>query len=254
VLSAISSSPWLGLRIAFKGGNALHFIHGNPRSTVDLDFTVDGDLPDDSSEITALLNAALKAIQARTNVKARCQSIKRRPPGADKILPTYCVKICFQLPGDRYYQNFEERKQLSEVVEVEISFNDVVCEVVLWKPHPQIAPLRSCSLEDIIAEKLRALLQQIPRKRSRPQDVFDIASQIRASGPKLNLSKISAFLKQKADARHILPSKSAYNEDVRSRAASGYEAEIGVQTRSLIPFDEAWEEVLTLIGQLEIPD
>ena len=70
----------------------------------------------------------------------------------------------------------------------------------------------------------------------------------------LSPSKIPAFLKQKSDAKHILPSESAYNEEVRSRAASGYETEIGVQTRSLIPFDEAWEEVLTFISQLEIPD
>jgi hypothetical protein len=71
----------------------------------------------------------------------------------------------------------------------------------------------------------------------------------------LSPSKIPAFLKQKSDARHILPSKSAYNEEVRSRAASGDETEIGVQqTRSLIPFDEAWEEGLTFIGQLEVPD
>jgi predicted nucleotidyltransferase component of viral defense system len=254
VLSAISFSPRLGLRLAFKGGNALRFIHGNPRSTVDLDFTADGDLPDDSAKITALLNAGLKSLQARTRVKARCQSIKRKPPGADKTLPTYSIKVCFQLPGDRYYQNFEERKQFSEVVELEISFNDIVCETVLWRPHPSIEPLRSCSLEDIIAEKLRALLQQIPRERSRPQDVFDIASRVRELGHRLDLAKVSAFLKRKSDAREILPKKGAYNDEVRSRAAAGYETEVEAQTRAFIPFDEAWEEVLTLVRKLDIPD
>jgi len=84
--------------------------------------------------------------------------------------------------------------------------------------------------------------------------VFDIASRVRAFGPRLDLSKISAFLKRKSVARDILPHKSAYNEDVRSRAAAGYQTEIGAQTQNLIPFDEAWEEVLAFIRQLEIPD
>ena len=149
VLAAIASSPGLKSRIAFKGGNALQFIHGNSRSTLDLDFTADGDFPDDSAAITDLLNAAFQSTEGRFRVKARCQSIRRNPPGADKTLPTYNIKVGFQLPGDRYYQNFEERvgerKPFSEVVELEISLNDVLCETIPWWILPSAHSIRGCS-------------------------------------------------------------------------------------------------------------
>ncbi len=37
---------------ALKGGNALRFGHGNHRSTLDLDFTAEGDFPDNSDTIS----------------------------------------------------------------------------------------------------------------------------------------------------------------------------------------------------------
>jgi predicted nucleotidyltransferase component of viral defense system len=252
ILAAVASST--RLHIAFKGGNALRFIHGNPRSTIDLDFTAFGDFPDNSVEIGDLVNAALKSTEGQFRVKARCQSIKRKPPSATKTLPTYSIKVCFQLPGDRYYQNFEDRQGFAEVVELEISFNDILCETIHWQIHPSAKPLLSCTLEDIIAEKLRALLQQIPRNRSRPQDVFDIASRVRAHPETLDLGKVSAFLLTKSEARAISPRKSAFNDEVRTRAVAGYDTEIGSQTSEFIPFDEAWEEVLRLVNRLAIPD
>ena len=183
VLVSISSSPALTSRVALKGGNALRFIHGNDRSTLDLDFSADRDFPDDPGDIKGFVDAAVRGEERRYQVKARCQSIHRQPPGLDKTTPTYNLKICYQLPGDRYYHAIEERlsagKTFSEVVEVEISLNDVLCETFEQALNFGDKPLRVCTLDDIVAEKLRALLQQVPRNRSRPQDVFDIASVIR---------------------------------------------------------------------------
>jgi predicted nucleotidyltransferase component of viral defense system len=254
VLTAISSSSGLAERVAFKGGNALRFIHGNPRSTIDLDFTAEGDFPDDSVQIAGLIDGALKSTQSQFRVKARCQSIHRNPRKLDKTLPTYNVKVCFQLPGDRYYQNFEDRKQFSEVIELEISLNDIVCETISWKPSTSGRPIRGCSLEDQIAEKLRALLQQIPRNRSRPQDVFDIASRVREHRGKLDLAKISEFLLRKSEGRIDSPRKSSFAAEVRCRAEAVYEPEIKVQTSAFIPFEDAWAEVLQLVSQLSIPE
>jgi predicted nucleotidyltransferase component of viral defense system len=254
VLTAISSSPALAQRIAFKGGNALSFVHGNPRSTVDLDFSAEGDFPDDSGEIRALVDHALKSAQNQFRVKARCQSIHRDPAKLDKTLPTYRLKICFQLPGDRYFQNFEEKAGFSEVVELEISINDIVCETIPWMPSASGKAIRSCSLEDQIAEKLRALLQQVPRNRTRPQDVFDIASRVRQHRRKLDLEKISSFLVRKSEGRIDPPRKSAFNDEIRRRAEVEYDRQIIVQTSEYIHFEEAWTEVLELVHKLSIPE
>jgi predicted nucleotidyltransferase component of viral defense system len=254
VLSAISSSPGLVQRLAFKGGNALQFVHGNPRSTIDLDFTADGDFPDDSGAIRALIDAALKSTESRLRVKARCQSTKRNPVNPARTLPTYRIKICFQLPGDKYYKNFEERAHFSEVVEIEISLNDIVCETIQWQPSSSDKTIRSCSLEDQIAEKLRALLQQIPRNRSRPQDVFDIASRFQTHGANLDLTKISEFLLRKSQGRISSPRKSSFDDEVKKRAEAVYDEEIRHQTSEFIPFDEAWADVLQLVRLLPLPE
>jgi predicted nucleotidyltransferase component of viral defense system len=254
VLSAVSSSPGLVGRLAFKGGNALWFLHGNPRSTIDLDFTAEGDFPDDSNAIVSLIDDALKSTQSQFRVKARCQSIHRNPPGLDKTFPTYNMKVCFQLPGDRYYQNFDDREYFAEVIELEISLNDIVCETISWKLSASQAPIRGCSLEDQIAEKLRALLQQVSRNRSRPQDAFDIASRVREHRDKLDVAKISDFLLRKSEGRIISPRKSSFDAEVRRRAETVYDAEIRPQTSAFIPFDDAWAEVLQLVSQLSIPE
>lgn len=253
-LSAIASTPGLMNHLAFKGGNALRFVHGNPRSTIDLDFTAEGDFPDDAEKIKDLLNSALIRIRNRLGVKARCQSIKRKPPNIERTHPTYAIKVCFQLPGDKYYQNFEDHSRLSEVIDLEISFNDHVCETILWNPWTSDRPLRICSLEDLIAEKLRAILQQVPRNRSRPQDVYDISSRWRISRAKVDLTKVSDYLRRKAAGRIEPPRKSSFDEDVKSKAKLQYEQQLGPQTREFIPFEDAWADVLELVSLLSIPD
>lgn len=254
VLASMSSSAALVSRVAFKGGNALQFMHGNLRSTLDLDFSADGDFPDNADAIKQLMDNALRTTEQRYQFKAKCQSCHRKPPGLDRTKPTYDLKIGYQFAGDRYYRNFEEQRSFPQVVQLEISLNDVLCETAEHQLHPSAKPLRVCTLNDIIAEKLRALLQQIPRKRSRPQDVFDIASMVRLHGNTLDLSKVSAFLVQKSEAREIVAAKSSFNESVREKAIVNYQKEISGNTTAFIPFDEAWDEVLLLVSRLSIPD
>jgi predicted nucleotidyltransferase component of viral defense system len=254
----MSSSAALANRVAFKGGNALRFIHGNERSTLDLDFSAEGDFPDSPAEIKGLMEAALRAGERLYQVRARCQSIHRKPPGVEKTKPTYSIMVCYQFPADRYFQNIDERlttgKHFSEVVEVEISLNDVLCETGDEQLSAGSRTLRVCTLEDILAEKLRALLQQIPRKRSRPQDVYDVASMVRKHSELIDIGKVSSFLLRKSEARQIVATKGAFNEAVRERAAASYDAEVRDFTTEFIPFDEAWGEVLDLVLRLSIPD
>ena len=257
ILVSMSSSAAFVSRVAFKGGNALRFIHGNLRSTLDLDFSAIGDFPDSAEVIKQFMDTALKTEERRYQVKARCQSIRRNPPGVDKTRPTYNLKVCYQLPGDRYFQNIDERlsagKTLSEVVEVEISLNDVLCETGDEQLVPESIPIRVCTLEDILAEKLRALLQQIPRNRSRPQDVFDIASMVRKRSDSIDLGKVSSFLLQKSAAREIVATKAAFDENVRQKASSTYDAQIRKSTTEFIEFDDAWDELIAFVSTLSIP-
>lgn len=252
VLVAIATGD-LAPRIAFKGGNALRFVFDSPRSTLDLDFSALSKIPDDDAGIRAQFDAALAGTQHRFGIRVRLQSIRRKPvKSPESTWPTYEMKVAYQLPGDRCFAEFDRAGlTVSDVVNVELSLNEVVCET-------QGAPLadgelRVCSLEDIVAEKLRALLQQPVRNRTRSQDAFDIARTIRADASRLDAEKVSRFLLVKAAARGIAATKGAFNEDVRDRAHVDYEELEHSTGGEFIPFTEAWELVLRLVARLGIP-
>nr|WP_254053769.1 hypothetical protein [Singulisphaera sp. GP187] len=66
--------------------------------------------------------------------------------------------------------------------------------------------------------------------------------------------KVSSFLLRKSEAREIVATKGAFNDDVRGRASLSYDAEVREFTTEFIPFDDAWAEVLALVSRLTIPD
>jgi predicted nucleotidyltransferase component of viral defense system len=191
VLDALADGAVARL-FAFKGGNALRFGYGSPRSTLDLDFTGDGSL-DDVAVLRPTVDAAVRSAASRFEARCKVTHAKRNPPRGDR--PTYSVHVGFQLPGDRRYADFLLTDATSsQVVYVEISMNDAVCEVIAAEVGPGTGRrLRLCSLEDIIAEKLRAILQQVVRNRSRPQDVYDIARAYRIYGPDIDFAKVLTF-------------------------------------------------------------
>jgi hypothetical protein len=80
VLNCIGSNAVTERGMVLKGGNALRFAFQSPRSTKDLDFTVEGhEIPDDAGRLRDLLNEALRFAERRFHVKAKCQHVERRP-------------------------------------------------------------------------------------------------------------------------------------------------------------------------------
>ena len=250
VLTCIASNRTTERGLVFKGGNALRFAYQSPRSTKDLDFSVAGDdVPDDGDRIRSLFDDALRYAERRFNVKAKCQRVKRNPPGLQATRPTYGITVGYQFPNDAYFQSFDNRI-VPTVIPIEVSFNDLVCETCPWAG---VETLRVCSLEDILAEKLRSLLQQKTRNRTRYQDVYDIAGAVRKSV--VDRGKIGDYLQQKSRVRGIDAKKSSFDDVIRQRAASEYEKHIHEQApHDFIPFEDAWQDVLSLVRSLDIPD
>lgn len=255
VLESLADSE-LRERLSFKGGNALRFVYRNPRGTVDLDFTADAAFPDDPSRIRAVLDPPLRRGAERFGVRARLQRIRRDPPGPDRTMPTYHASVGYQFPGDRHFADFDRfSRPLNTVVELEISLNDVVCETAPAQLHPAYAVrIHTCTLEDILAEKLRALLQQPLRNRNRRQDVYDIARMLRMHRSQVDACKVARYLTAKAAARAIRATRSAFDDEVRRRARVDYETLFDSLDPAFIPFDEAWGELVSFVHTLEIPD
>lgn len=253
ILNAIAGSRVLSQILVFKGGNALDFVWQPNRSTKDLDFTsLDPELS--AERIRTLLEQSLGVVGRRLGIAFHINGVMRNPPGLDKTFVTYEVRVGYAHPDDvnnkKRISNGEPSKA---IVPVEISLNEPVCADTPVDVHAT-HPLRVSTREDIVAEKLRSLLQQPIRKRNRRQDLLDIAVLLRSSAP-LDAQRISAYLREKARARDIAVSRSAFsNPEVRDRAQSDYLA-LQKDTRELfVPFDDAWNDLMRLVAALDIPD
>jgi predicted nucleotidyltransferase component of viral defense system len=136
------------------------------------------------------------------------------------------------------------------VIPLDVSLNEVVCED---EPVDTagVHKLRVSSREDIVAEKLRSLLQQPVRNRYRRQDLLDIAV-TRRQRP-LDADKVADFLRRKSAARNIVVSRAAFRDpEVKRRAAQDYDG-LASTTRTLfVAFDDAWSELLALLDALPI--
>jgi predicted nucleotidyltransferase component of viral defense system len=184
----------------------------------------------------------------------RVQKIEQQPPGPDRSFITFEGKIGYALPEDRRNRQLIQRNKSSKAtVPLDVSLNEPICGIV----EVDIASsnlLQVCRLEDIVAEKLRALLQQPLRNRCRPQDVLDIGVAVQEN-PDLDLNLTAEFLLEKAKARSVPVSRAAFHqEEIRSRAFEGYN-ELREPTRNaFIEFEEAFSIVLSLVERMPLAD
>jgi len=259
ILRAITNSRSLSGFLVFKGGNALDFMWQPNRSTLDLDFSIARvvlDLGHEADNLRELFTRALGAIGPQFGVLCRVATVKQEPAGSNKTFVTYRVQIAYALPDQEpLRRRMEVRPEWpgSQHIKVEISINEPICA----DEQIDIAGtnlLRVSTIEDIVAEKLRALLQQPIRNRTRPQDLLDIAVILRTETP-LDHYKVADFLLRKADARNIPVSKSAfYDVEIMGRANAGYD-ELKKTARTLfIPFEEARDLLYAFVDTLTIDE
>ncbi|MDQ3693364.1 MAG: nucleotidyl transferase AbiEii/AbiGii toxin family protein [Chloroflexota bacterium] len=138
------------------------------------------------------------------------------------------------------------------MIRLDISLIEPICDA----PMKQIASelrLRVATIEDIVAEKLRALLQQPIRNRQRRQDLLDIAV-IMSRQPGFDRRLVSRFMLEKAAARDVIVTRLAFHHDeVIRRARIGYD-ELKITTRvSFIDFNDALAALFKLVDDLQIP-
>jgi len=259
IFKAIAHSERLRNSLVLKGGYALKHVYSSPRASVDLDFTETDNFSGKSDdflqnllkEITAELDVHLKTVMHEYHfTDMLVQSASVEPAKRDvREHPSFEIKVGYsrKKTGDAPY---------SDVVKLEISLNDVVCEYQYFEEDG--GRLRVSSFNDIIAEKLRALLQQVERNRYRPRDVFDIWFFHTRAPHLFNYSNISTFLLDKSVGKlntDLVKKRVFQSEEVKKRASQDYTSlKNTVSGVSLPPFDDAYREVLLLVKKLSIPD
>lgn len=258
VLHAVSLSRELSQILVFKGGNALDFVWQPNRSTIDLDFSVDMSLVThriDADTLRALLTGALGRARTNLGIALRLQTLRPNPPGEDRTFTTFEATVGYAFQDQRRQIAMIEREMpVATVIPLDISMNDVICaasDIAFDGTHA----VRTCTLEDIIAEKLRSLLQQPIRKRNRAQDLLDIAVCLRAATDhEMDRDVIGQYLLVKAAVRDVRVSRTAFHEpELIERTRYDY-VNLRSTTRVMfVPFDEALDELHRFIETLPIP-
>lgn len=258
ILCAIAESPPLRESIVLKGGNALDFVWSSNRSTLDLDFSFDASLATfalNSETLESHLQIGLDAISEPFGILFSVHRIRQQPPGADRTFFTLEARIGYALADEpSLRRRILAGDSSPNVVPLEVSVNEPICGVDLHQFDPAFAPLRVSTIEDIVAEKLRALLQQPVRNRTRRQDLLDIAVMLERNST-LDCAKVARFMMAKAVSRNVPISKVAFHDpEIAMRARQGYDELSGTTRRVFIPFDEALALLLGFVDQLDIPE
>ena len=255
ILRAIATSRRLRAVIALKGGNALDFVWHPNRSTLDLDFSAENSIRPEEEPETWMIDLLQRAFDRSTSslgTTYRIQRFRRQPPGEDKTFVSLNANVAFALQDEqRLQQRIRAGEPLSRIIPIEISLNEVVCSTEEVEIDA-MRTLRVCTVDDIIAEKMRALLQQTIRNRVRSQDLLDIAVLLRSH--EVRPEVVAGFLLRKAAARDVPVSRSAFrNPEVVQRARQDYAALQVTVRYTFIEFDDALCEFLRFVDRLDIP-
>lgn len=253
VLTAIGMAEPFSEHIFLKGGILMGVLYQSARNTGDIDFTTDLDpetqLP---GVLEEALNKALPRASAElgyTDLLSRVQSIKIRPRRdslAKDTFPAMLIKVGYARRDSLQEKHFNKGKSPT-VVQMDISFNEPVSAIQVVKLNEENATkIKAYSLTDLIAEKLRALLQQPSKKKNRRQDIYDIDLLIK--GFEFDETERDALLEAvlvKCKSRDIYPSKDSLSaHEVRERAQAEWGTlalEIGEE--SLPDFNACFERV-----------
>ena len=176
ILDGIGHSQNLSAKMVMKGGLLLAIRYASSRYTRDLDFSTRDKYTAESVELLlAELREGLVTAEDRLSYDTLCrlQSHKVEPKGENKTHQSLALKIGFANRSNAGQMARLEAGTSPQVVEIDYSFNEAVFDVEVLELDGG-ATIHSYTLNNVLAEKMRSLLQQPVRRRNRRQDVYDI--------------------------------------------------------------------------------
>ena len=256
ILAAIAEVDELKETLVFKGGTCLKKCYfKNYRFSEDLDFTAIGKFPSGKllyELMQRMCTNAIKLIDPYAPMDIICevyQPAKPHPRGQEAF------NIRTKFPW--------HRKPQTNII-VEITVDEEIIKPVILKPilheHDEIfsASILTYSLEEIIAEKLRAILQNIKNlekrgwARSRARDYYDLWNILKVYKDQLNLQNFESFLRQKCSTRDVNfeNHNSFFYPKLLEIVEKTWEQWLGTLVSELPPYQQVIEELKQQIEDL----
>lgn len=249
-LTAIALAPSYKDKIFLKGGVLMGIRYDSPRQTADLDFTTSLEPNvDEIADIRAELDDALLRAAVRLgypDLVSRVQTVKQRPrPSkfATASFPALKMKIAYALRGSSQESRLNAG-QCPTTLEADISFNEPIDALQIVRLGPGGSEIEAYSLVDLMAEKLRALLQQEIRNRYRRQDIYDLALLIeRFPFDQSEQTHLLEVFRRTSASRSINPDQDSISSpEVVHRARSEWDT-LASELGELPDFEERFEIV-----------
>jgi predicted nucleotidyltransferase component of viral defense system len=258
VLTAISTSVALRTTMVMKGGMLMAIRYDSSRFTKDADFsTREKYVPGAEAALIAELEQQLVAIndQLPYDTMCRLQRYEVRPSRADAKFPTLGLNIGYAPRSKAAALARLLNKQAPTVVQIDYSYNEAVLDVeVLALADGE--ELQAYSFLNLLAEKLRSLLQQPIRNRNRRQDVYDVHLLVNqcTTFSKEEQVRLLEILIASCQERDIEATQTSMaNPKVKGMAEEGYE-DLQPEIDGALPsFEDAYSVVQTFYEKLPWP-
>lgn len=241
LLWGLFRQPNLVRSLAFKGGTALRKVYfPTYRFSEDLDFTIVESI--EQSELETLLKAALGSVQDASGLRLNLAMLRqtRDEEGGE----AYESRIEYLGPIQRRGANLPR-------VKLDLSAYELVVLPPLPRPLLNLyselldVHIPSYTLEEILAEKFRALL-----RRTRARDLFDIWFLLKHHREALTLPTVARLFEEKRLFKGFSFTGPAdfWTPAHQAGFAASWEKSLGYQVRNLSPFDEVAREFPFLVS------
>lgn len=235
LLSGLAQSGLVKHGWVFKGGTCLrHCYYKGYRFSEDIDFSCKpgGDNLESSLK---LLQKATVQVQSESGIRLT-------------------VKEPLTIPGDFQieipleYNRGGLRRQGLPQVKVHLTFDEpilekpVICSIN--STYSDLSPFKvhSYTKKEIVAEKLRTLLQQ-QNKWPRPRDLYDLWYMLCRSGEQLTWTELFPMFQKKCRVRDVKPDLSGLTSDkLREWNKNVWQDRLGPMLKELPDFNLVWKE------------
>ena len=262
ILHGIGSNEYLCRNMIMKGGMLLGLRYQSSRFTEDIDFSTSKTLDDiDTKEFVDNLESALVIAEDEIPypVTCRLQTIKEQPKKSaqKRTHPSFKIQIAYADRQDAKAMGRLSNGESLTTVKIDYSLNETSYEIETLVLDGE-ETIQAYALTDLLAEKLRSIIQQITRRKEpqpRRQDIYDVWYLLTHCDP-LSLPEKGLVLDsliKKSTGRvdlSIINQKTLSMEEIREVSKKGY-ANINDEVSGYLPeFDEAYETVLSFYGSL----
>ena len=207
VLAGVGQTPTLRDKLVFKGGTALRKCYfGDYRFSEDLDFSALEGVPKGEEMermVREACETAIRLLEEYAPVEVSCERYTEREPhpGGQEA---FAIRARFP-----WQSRLQTRVMIEVTMDERVRLPAERRQVIHDYGEPLNAEVKVYSLEEIVAEKLRALLQQADMferrgwSRSRARDYYDLWRVLGTYKDRMDLASFDSFLREKCAVRGV---------------------------------------------------